>query len=77
MTKKSANLAKPVTPQDAARMQSSVAKVTNGKIPKGNYVGRIQRAAAKNQPDKSGQEVRLRGGDACPRNLMTTTTATS
>lgn len=55
MTKKSANLAKPVTPQDAARMQSTVAKGTNGQIPKGHYVGRIQRAAVNNQSCKPGQ----------------------
>ena len=55
MPKKSANLAKPVTPQDAARVQSTVAKETNGQIPKGHYVGRIQRAAAKNQSKNSGQ----------------------
>lgn len=53
MTKKIASLSKPVTPQDAARMQSATAKELNGKVPLGHYVGRIQRAAVKNQPKNS------------------------
>lgn len=50
MTKKTASPSKPVNPQGAARMQSATARGLNGKVPQGHYVGRIQRAAVKNQP---------------------------
>ena len=42
MTKKA-----PTTPKAAARVQGAVAKQGNGNIPKGSYVARMQRAAAK------------------------------
>jgi len=38
----------PTTPKAASRMQSGVAKDNGGTVPKGNYVGRIQKAAKNN-----------------------------
>lgn len=37
---------KATTPADASRVQSAVAKSHAGVVPKGSYVGRLQRAAA-------------------------------
>lgn len=42
-----------VTQADVSRIQSTVAKQYEGKIPKGSYVGRMQSALAKQQ--KSGK----------------------
>ncbi|MGL5110216.1 MAG: hypothetical protein ACRC7J_14295 [Vibrio ordalii] len=39
----------PMTPEAAARIQGNVAKQNDGKVPKGDFVGRAQRAAANNQ----------------------------
>ncbi len=38
----------PTTPSDASRVQSTVARVSKGAVPKGSHVGRLQRAAARN-----------------------------
>jgi len=40
--------AKLTTPADASRVQSTVASQNNGVVPKGSYVGRLQRAAVRN-----------------------------
>jgi len=37
-----------MTTEDAARIQSGAAKVNGGGVPKGHFVGRAQRGAAKN-----------------------------
>ena len=37
-----------MTTKDAARIQSGVAKVHGGGVPKGHFVGRAQKGAAKN-----------------------------
>ncbi|MBY7780623.1 hypothetical protein KW437_02115 [Vibrio fluvialis] len=39
----------PMTPEAAARIQSHEAKNNGGKVEKGSFVGRAQRAAANNQ----------------------------
>lgn len=38
----------PTRPRDASRAQSAVAKQHDGVVPKGSYVGKLQRAAALN-----------------------------
>jgi hypothetical protein len=38
----------PMTKSAAARIQSSTAKANSGRVPKGHFTGRAQRAAAKN-----------------------------
>ncbi|MBS3797190.1 hypothetical protein [Pseudoalteromonas sp. BDTF-M6] len=43
------NPKKPMTTEDAARIQSEYAKKHGGKVPKNHFVGRAQRAAQKNQ----------------------------
>lgn len=39
---------KPMTPKAAARVQSSTAKSSGGKVAKGSFAARAQSAAAKN-----------------------------
>ncbi|MBB1317236.1 hypothetical protein H5123_06250 [Shewanella sp. SR43-4] len=43
----------PMTPEAAARIHSGTAKQSGGKVEKGSFVGRAQRAAETNQ--KSGK----------------------
>jgi hypothetical protein len=38
-----------MTPPRAAKIQGAVAKSNGGKVPKGNFAGRAQRAATKNK----------------------------
>ncbi len=38
----------PVSKEDVARIQSSVAKKNEGRVPKGSYVGRMQAVAEQN-----------------------------
>ena len=45
MTKSKAKM----TPEAAARIQGNAAKQNGGQVPKGDFAGRAQRAAAKNQ----------------------------
>jgi hypothetical protein len=55
-SKKELNMTKsktPMTPEAAARIQSGTAKQDGGKVEKGSFVGRAQRAAETNQ--KSGK----------------------
>lgn len=40
----------PMTQTDAARIQSSEAKANGGKVAKGGFAARTQRAAARNTP---------------------------
>jgi hypothetical protein len=42
--------ATPTTPAAVARAQSAVARANNGVVPKGSYVGRMQRAVASSPP---------------------------
>jgi len=37
----------PITPEALARVQGAVAKQNGGGVPKGSYVGRMQKVAAK------------------------------
>jgi len=39
---------KMTTPQDASRVQGSVARSNGGVVPKGSQAGRMQRAASRN-----------------------------
>lgn len=39
----------PMTPEAAARIQANAAKQHGGQVPKGDFAGRAQRAAANNQ----------------------------
>jgi hypothetical protein len=49
MAKKGSGCPKnPMTPGAASRIQSSTAKSNGGKVPKGSFASRAQRAAAKN-----------------------------
>ena len=50
---KSKSVSNPITGAAVARVQSAVATQHGGGVPKGNYVGRMQRAVAQTQP-KSG-----------------------
>lgn len=43
---------KSTTPTVVARVQSAVAIKHGGQVPKGSYVGRMQRIAAQTQPSK-------------------------
>jgi hypothetical protein len=40
----------PTTPAVVARTQSAVARANNGVVPKGNYVGRMQKTVAISPP---------------------------
>ncbi len=42
----------PMTPEAAARIQSSVAKKNGGQVPKDSVAARVQRAAEKNKQGK-------------------------
>jgi hypothetical protein len=56
MSKTSTKPAKPVRSSDVARVQSAVAVQHGGQVPKGSYVGRMQRTAATTPPPaKSGK----------------------
>lgn len=46
MTKTTSQSKHPIRSSDVARIQGAVAKPLGGQIPKGSYVGRMQRAAA-------------------------------
>lgn len=46
---------KPTTPAVVARVQSAVAIKNGGQVPKGSYVGRMQRTVAKQSPAGSGK----------------------
>lgn len=46
MTKNTSQPKYAIRSNDVARIQGAVAKPLGGQIPKGNYVGRMQRAAA-------------------------------
>lgn len=48
--------AKLTTPVDATRVQGIVAGKHGGQVPKGNYVGRLQRAATKNFGKSGGKK---------------------
>ncbi len=43
---------KPMTPTDAARIQSSTAKQNGGQVPSGSFASTAQRAAQNNQNNK-------------------------
>jgi len=47
MTKSPSKSPTPVRPADVARVQSAVAQQHGGQVPKGSYVGRMQRTVAK------------------------------
>lgn len=46
------NKTTPMTPEDAARVQSSEAKASGGGVSKDSFASRAQRAAAKNSSTK-------------------------
>ncbi|MBN9133505.1 MAG: hypothetical protein J0H48_09100 [Nitrosospira multiformis] len=46
-TSKHAAPVTPMTPADAARIQSATAKANGGRVPKGSFAARAQGAAAK------------------------------
>lgn len=46
MTKNTLKPVTPIQPADVARIHGAVAKQHGGQVPKGNYVGRLQRTVA-------------------------------
>lgn len=52
MTKTTSQPKHAIRSSDVARIQGAVAKPLGGQIPKGSYVGRMQRAAAASVPAK-------------------------
>lgn len=45
----------PTTKEAVARIQSVTAKANDGRVPKGHFLGRMQRIVAKNTTQKGGK----------------------
>ena len=52
---KSKSSPKPTTPAVVARVQGAVAVQNGGQVPKGSYVGRMQRVVAQTAAPKAGK----------------------
>ena len=57
----------PMTPEAAARIQGNAAKQNGGQVPKGDFAGRAQRAAAHNQKQGKQEFIMNKPASSTPK----------